>query len=1250
MSLSSPRQLAGERREKGVKTILGGSLLHLSLSLQKLPACRTHALPSHDGSILLRSVGFMDPKNFDVSSLLRQPDYDTRLASSAVKEQEAEDTKSFAFDYLEMTGAVAERHARVAKLHTDNFLRSEAERDWEDERSMLVAVDLGSLDLQKPDSFVLPAFQPIAGFTERDQTAAEEGSSHQRGGERRRRWDGRQQQLSEVVKAINRKKWRAESLSERDELQPLKLLSRMTRDGSDASFSSSNPSSQGYNTSLEDPYLSLTSPGYSPAAPLEGSQGPSASSRYLADLYRMLHALVARDKGTRGFICLKDQVSRDAWLLRGALEFLSADFKDLLRTSLDCWQEGGKKKLAQQFDEEGESPGASKTDRMLVIHHLLRWHSKQRDSQLDGTEDGKCVPLWAEIFFLMRCGAADAAASILNDNSLQLSSPPQRRPHAHASSSEHQEFERVVKQLFRQALTQWAEGEKGDEGVVHRLSFSPSFCKGDFLWACNMRLTPESSSMKRFGGLVESFLRQTESDKWHNVVVSLLNDSENNPGEIPRSHKGESESARFKCAINDLPPLFDDVTERLCDHLLLDKAADRLAPSFFLYSNRSNGNLFLDTAVVAQKTLWRLVQDMVWRQLAFVRPDPQLKPLGRNHSKHKSQLHPLSLEHCQTEGVKAVVEGVSKWQGWTSFKVYVKAITSGQNLPGIHPQIKTIVTYNLVQILFLTLQLDKGLLELSKLGGEHEVEAAHIGIALHYYGALQGLEELDYCGQRGDVGAKRDSRSRAESFLRCLVSKMLHGFFLLPPSSPASFLLLLQRALHYCYVFQVEHFWGGVDVQNPEEGESLQGKEEMAEESRLNESCLALLTQLCLLAPVRPLHDAFMLVLEDLAPASSSPPVRALGASASSAGRRRKLLIDLMYEAKVRAAEVCCLRGDLLLHDAALLFYWAEQEGGLNGGEKNFEKFLLTMTALVDQFAVEERCSSRKARSRVMDIASRLVEGMWRYGRGGSTNLLEEQEEEQEGAGGRRQAREVMQWLRVNGHEERARTLLSVFLYTWQSAKAQEVYASGLALEALRELLDLSLSSRSPAAGRALQFAPKIRELLQCLQEGNPELSGNISFLPCLHHGVNAEKAILQVQKIVSSESFKTRALGNNLPAQNLVADSILLAFQWQDPLILSPILTLSCQMFSPPKRHLSQVEGLADMSQASKWARTSNEGEQLNSGMLSALVLDETELLRSVKWHLEELERCAELLVKRNLCANELVVRMRTMKQQQRV
>eukprot|EP00960_Hanusia_phi_P039110 753767-Hanusia_phi.AAC.1 len=630
MSWSAHRQSLGERRE-GVKTILGGSLLHLSLSLQKLPACRTHALPSHHANILLRSVGFMDPKNFDVSSLLRQPDYDTRMASSAVREQEEEQFTPVSFDYLEITGAVAERHARVAKLYTDNFLRSEAEWDWEEERSALVGVDLSYLDLQEVDNFAMPTIQPIAGFAERDMTAGE-GTSGQVGVEGRQRWDGRQQQLSEIVKSINRKKWRTENLSERDELQPFKLLSKITRDPPQVSFASSN----GYKTSLDESHAPFNSTSYSTTASPEGFS--LASSRYLADLYRMLHALVARDKGTREFMGLKDQSSKDAWLLRGALEFLSGDFKELLRTSLDCWQEGGKKKLAQQFDEEG-SIGASKSDRMLVIHHLLRWHSKQRDSQLDGTEDGKSVPLWAEIFFLMRCGAADAAASILNDHSLQLSSPPQRRPNAHASSSDHQEFERVVKQLFRQALLQWAEGEKGEEGTLHRLSFSsPSFCKGDFLWACNMRLTPESSSLSRFSGLVESFLRQTESDKWHNVVVSLLNDTENNPGEIPRGHKGESESARFKCAINDLPPLFDDVTERLCDHLLLDKAADRLSPSFFLFSNRTNGNLFLDTALVAQKTLWRLVQDMVWRQLAFVRPDAQLKAVGRIHSKHKSQV------------------------------------------------------------------------------------------------------------------------------------------------------------------------------------------------------------------------------------------------------------------------------------------------------------------------------------------------------------------------------------------------------------------------------------------------------------------------------------------------------------------------------------------------------------------------------------------------------------------------------------
>eukprot|EP00960_Hanusia_phi_P039112 753767-Hanusia_phi.AAC.3 len=80
-----------------------------------------------------------------------------------------------------------------------------------------------------------------------------------------------------------------------------------------------------------------------------------------------------------------------------------------------------------------------------------------------------------------------------------------------------------------------------------------------------------------------------------------------------------------------------------------------------------------------------------------------------------------------------------------------------------------------------------------------------------------------------------------------------------------------------------------------------------------------------------------------------------------------------------------------------------------------------------------------------------------------------------------------------------------------------QVYASGLALEALRELLDLSLPIRSPAAGRALQFAPKIRDLLQCMQEGQPDLQGNISFLPCLHHGQHSPFPFLRLCRLVLS-------------------------------------------------------------------------------------------------------------------------------------
>jgi hypothetical protein len=44
-----------------------------------------------------------------------------------------------------------------------------------------------------------------------------------------------------------------------------------------------------------------------------------------------------------------------------------------------------------------------------------------------------------------------------------------------------------------------------------------------------------------------------------------------------------------------------------------------------------------------------------------------------------------------------------------------------------------IVCYNLVQMLLMTVQLEKGIVELAQIGGVHLAEATHTAIALSFY-------------------------------------------------------------------------------------------------------------------------------------------------------------------------------------------------------------------------------------------------------------------------------------------------------------------------------------------------------------------------------------------------------------------------------------------------------------------------------------------------------------------------------------
>jgi hypothetical protein len=219
-----------------------------------------------------------------------------------------------------------------------------------------------------------------------------------------------------------------------------------------------------------------------------------------------------------------------------------------------------------------------------------------------------------------------------------------------------------------------------------------------------------------------------------------------------------------------------------------------------------------------QKALWRLVQDCAWcvcsAYLAELRayinsivksatPDTKIRVCTR-HAGVAAALGscraqgPTAYTHTHTHGLSKMVDCVSKCAGWGSFKHYVKAaqvltcvivLVQKCLLTGINVQILTpeellkratgppamptllrpgsggvpaacdarvvdIVSYNVIQMLFLTLQFGKGIVHVSKLrceqqgggggGGGGLVEAVHMAIALHFHGIAAHLPELVY--------------------------------------------------------------------------------------------------------------------------------------------------------------------------------------------------------------------------------------------------------------------------------------------------------------------------------------------------------------------------------------------------------------------------------------------------------------------------------------------------------------------------
>jgi len=82
------------------------------------------------------------------------------------------------------------------------------------------------------------------------------------------------------------------------------------------------------------------------------------------------------------------------------------------------------------------------------------------------------------------------------------------------------------------------------------------------------------------------FRQATQQDLWHKAVISILNDTDDSPGDFPTGEGGRGGGARnvagTKRAINELPLLLGDSGEHLLTMMGIDPAADRLALAEFL--------------------------------------------------------------------------------------------------------------------------------------------------------------------------------------------------------------------------------------------------------------------------------------------------------------------------------------------------------------------------------------------------------------------------------------------------------------------------------------------------------------------------------------------------------------------------------------------------------------------------------------------------------------------------------------------
>jgi len=317
-----------------------------------------------------------------LSSLYRQPGSEpiaaavpasTAVASlkSTASKVAHEVDEPLPLEYEQMTSLVAERLDRLARLTTDNFLREQAELDWEQERASLVSVELDALHLHGPEEV---SCNPIAGFT---QAPLRIGNPVETGGHSKKcpSWDqtDRLNHAVAIVQEINEDKWKVTNELSKGSLQPLYDLSYRTTDDRVKKLA---------DTTLSDCLEEDRSQRERCAAGAQERLSPASGAQdwqYLAELYRILHSIAlksARDapgcelaRDAPGFEMAR--AKKEEALLEGSLNYLRENFVGMLKLIHkknegtqssdqkkidDCNQMTPKKKLEKFFNQASPGP------------------------------------------------------------------------------------------------------------------------------------------------------------------------------------------------------------------------------------------------------------------------------------------------------------------------------------------------------------------------------------------------------------------------------------------------------------------------------------------------------------------------------------------------------------------------------------------------------------------------------------------------------------------------------------------------------------------------------------------------------------------------------------------------------------------------------------------------------------------------------------------------------------------------------